>query len=182
MKAKYMDAREPFKKLFDWNKVHVVANQYWDAQFKITFGMEPPFRVKTYILPQRFLEYIATVEDIQRFQAEDESGDKAFSDKNEEHEYEECAADGEAAVSHQCKAFIKVQKTGAYNIKRSTKFMTAPVHPENSYAPPLQMRNVPSQGVKDNIRAWLNQVAHEELMQPFSIRNIWIFQSLMQCA
>ncbi|KRZ67126.1 hypothetical protein T10_4396 [Trichinella papuae] len=28
MKAKYMDAREQFKKVVDWNKVHAVANQY----------------------------------------------------------------------------------------------------------------------------------------------------------
>ncbi|KRZ30294.1 hypothetical protein T4C_6558 [Trichinella pseudospiralis] len=99
MKAKYMNAREPFKKLYDWSKGHAVANQYWYAQLKITFVVEPPFRLKSYILPQCFLEYRATEEDIQRFQEEDESGDKAFSDKDEEHEYEECAADAEEKMA-----------------------------------------------------------------------------------
>ncbi|KRY00714.1 hypothetical protein T4E_1012 [Trichinella pseudospiralis] len=136
MKAKYMNAREPFKKLFDWSKGHAVANQYWYAQLKITFVVEPPFRLKSYILPQCFLEYRATEEDIQRFQEEDESGDKAFSDKDEEHEYEECAADGKASVSQQYKTLIKFQNTGAADIIKSTKHMTAPSPPpEKPYDP-----------------------------------------------
>ncbi|KRZ14053.1 hypothetical protein T11_10229 [Trichinella zimbabwensis] len=80
--------------------------------------MEPPFRLKSYILPQCLLEYTATEEDIQRFLAEDESGDKAFSDKEEEHGCEESAADGEAGASHQSKTFIEVRKTAAAGIKR----------------------------------------------------------------
>ncbi|KAL1240132.1 tRNA-cytidine(32) 2-sulfurtransferase [Trichinella pseudospiralis] len=66
----------------------------------------------------------ATEEDIQRFQEEDESGDKAFSDKDEEHEYEECAADGAA------------------DIIKSTKHMTAPSPSRKALRPLfLQMRN-----------------------------------------
>ncbi|KRZ22213.1 hypothetical protein T4B_2522 [Trichinella pseudospiralis] len=81
-------------------------------------------QLKSYILPQCFLEYRATEEDIQRFQEEDESGDKAFSDKDEEHEYEECAADGAA------------------DIIKSTKHMTAPSPSRKALRPLfLQMRN-----------------------------------------
>ncbi|KRY83233.1 hypothetical protein T4D_16532 [Trichinella pseudospiralis] len=136
MKAKYMNAREPFKKLFDWSKGHAVANQYWYAQLKITFVVEPPFRLKSTFCH-------TTEEDIQRFQEEDESGDKAFSDKDEEHEYEECAADGKASVSHQYKTLIKFQNTGAADIIKSTKHMTAPAPPSRKALRPLflQMRN-----------------------------------------